>query len=92
MTEETQEQVQASTPPIRTHFSLESHLTDKRASTVSYQYSSIDQVMIMDLDAFNYISAYLFEGMGTEEQEVQTLDLHERQQVFKEEFLSSRVF
>jgi hypothetical protein len=92
MTEESQEQVQPSTPPIRTHFSLESHLIDKRVSAVNFQYTSIDQVMIMDLDAYNYISANLFDGMGTEEQEVQTLDLQERQQVFREEFLSSMLY
>ncbi len=77
---------------VKQKFTLD-HLLQKdaRAGTNSQAITSLDQLMIMDLDVYNYISAFLFDGMGTEEQSVQTLDITEKQEVFKNELLSSDV-
>jgi hypothetical protein len=75
---------------VKQKFTLD-HLVQKdaRAASSSPAITSLDQLMIMDLDVYNYISAFLFDGMGTEEQSVQTLDIVEKQQVFRNELLSS---
>ena len=55
-----------------------------------YSATSLESVIIMDLDAYNYISAFLFEGMGTEEMNLQTLDNNQRQALFREDLLKSK--
>ncbi|KAJ3322936.1 hypothetical protein HDV06_002595 [Boothiomyces sp. JEL0866] len=54
--------------------------------------SNIESVLVMDLDAYNYISAFLFEGMGTEEAEIQSMDLGQRQQLFRNHLLQNTRF
>ncbi len=75
---------------VKTRFTLDTLIQkDARVNGGGTTTTSLDQLMIMDLDVYNYISAFLFDGMGTEEQSVQTLDIAEKQEVFKSELLSS---
>jgi hypothetical protein len=72
----------------------EEHLVDytenyKKRSFPDYGKTDLDAALMMDLEAYNYISAFLFEGMGTNEEFTEAMDIAERQQVFKEDFLSS---
>jgi hypothetical protein len=76
---------------ILLRFSLQDFIIDQRSTTHSFQYTSIDQVMIMDLDAYNYISSVLFESIGTVEPILSSLSPNEKKKVFKQEFLSSMV-
>jgi hypothetical protein len=66
------------------------HLTTKkRGAYVSTDHSavSVDSNLIMDLDAYNYISAFLFEGMGTDENP--NMDIPERQKIFRQDFVQN---
>ncbi|KAJ3262503.1 hypothetical protein HK103_000032 [Boothiomyces macroporosus] len=54
--------------------------------------TNIESLLVMDLDAYNYISAFLFEGMGTEEAEIQSMDLGQRQQLFRSYLLQNTRF
>ncbi|KAJ3276335.1 hypothetical protein HDV01_004958 [Terramyces sp. JEL0728] len=52
----------------------------------------IESLQVMDLDAYNYISSFLFEGMGTEEAEVQGMDMAQRTELFKGYLLQNARF
>ncbi|KAI8896593.1 hypothetical protein BC833DRAFT_597009 [Globomyces pollinis-pini] len=52
----------------------------------------VDSLLLIDLDAYNYISAFLFQGMGTELFQVQTMDLQQRQNLFRNDLLANHAF
>lgn len=51
--------------------------------------SSIEALHLMDLDAYNYLSGFLFEGMGTEEVAVMQLDVSAKLDVFRAELIAN---
>ncbi|KAI8896772.1 hypothetical protein BC833DRAFT_596291 [Globomyces pollinis-pini] len=60
-----------------------------RPKYINYAETSADMILLMDLDAYNYISVFLFQGMGTEDSQTETLDLHERLEIFRDDLLSN---
>ena len=76
---------------VKTNFEQEHYHESKKSSVFAYTpgVPSLDELLVMDLDAYNYISAYLFEGMGTEEDFVEELDLDNNLAIFRKELLKS---
>jgi hypothetical protein len=82
------ELTQVKTVKVLADFEIE-HARESSKTVVPSSNIAIDDVLLMDLDAYNYISAFLFEGMGTEEENVQALSLSEKQVAFRKELLRS---
>ena len=79
-------------PQIKTSFQQEHSIESKKPSVFHSRNSipAIDELQIMDLDAFNYISAKLYDGAGVAEDNIEDLDASSLEAMFKRELLKSK--
>ena len=63
--------------------------TDQQQIDSKKNYDSVEHLHLCDLDAYNYLSGFMFDGIGTSEDA--NMDPALRNELFRNELLSSKL-